>query len=176
MAHEAVSVEPAVVSLGLGSNLGNRRRNLAVALARLESLVRIEAVSSLYETEPVGPQDQPTFYNAACRGVTGLPPRGLLRHLQQVEHDIGRRPGERWGPRPIDIDLLLYGDQVVEEDSLIVPHPELAQRAFVLVPLVELAADVPHPVLGRSIRELLGEVDGSGVKQLTEPGWERFLK
>ena len=107
-----------MVYLGLGSNLGDRQRNLAVALRRLEPLVRVEAVSSLYETDPVGPRDQPPFLNAVCRGVTGLPPRGLLRHVQEVEHEIGRRLGPRWGPRPIDIDLLLYGDALVDETDL----------------------------------------------------------
>lgn len=161
-----------VVYLGLGSNLGNRRRNLAVALVRLEPLVRIQAVSSLYETDPVGPQDQPAFLNAACRAVTGLPPRGLLRHLQEVEREIGRRPGERWGPRPIDIDLLLYGNEVIDEPGLQVPHAELAKRAFVLAPLAELAPDASHPALGRTISGLLSEVGQDGVRKLDGPGWE----
>ena len=160
------------VYLGLGSNLGDRERNLAAALLRLEPLVRIEAVSALYETDPVGPQDQPPYLNAACRAVTGLPPRGLLRHLKEVEHEIGRRGGERWGPRPIDIDLLLYGDLVIHEDGLAVPHPELANRAFVLVPLAEVAAGVTHPVLGRVISDLAGAIDRAGVRLRAELGWE----
>lgn len=162
-----------VVYLGLGSNLGDRRRNLAVALRRLEPLVRIDTVSSLYETDPVGPQDQPPYYNAVCRGVTGLPPRGLLRHLQEVESELGRRTGSRWGPRPIDIDLLLYGDAVVEEADLRVPHPELAIRAFVLVPLAELAAEVEHPELGVTISSLVDEADRSGVRKQANSGWEK---
>jgi 2-amino-4-hydroxy-6-hydroxymethyldihydropteridine diphosphokinase len=162
-----------VVYLGLGSNLGDRRRNLAVALQRLEPLVRVEAASSLYETEPVGPSGQPRYYNAACRGVTGLPPLGLLRHLREVEHELGRRTGERWGPRPIDIDLLLYGDAVVEERELRVPHSELPGRAFVLVPLAELAAQVRHPELGRTIGSLADEADRSGVRRRAGLGWER---
>lgn len=162
------------VYLGLGSNLGDRQRNLAVALRRLEPLVRIEAVSALYETDPVGSQDQPLYLNAVCRGVTGLPPRGLLRHLQEVEREIGRRPPQAdWGPRPIDIDLLLYGEEIIEEPDLRVPHPELPNRAFVLVPLAELAAELKHPVLGRTIRSLADDVGGSGVRRRAEPGWER---
>jgi 2-amino-4-hydroxy-6-hydroxymethyldihydropteridine diphosphokinase len=161
------------IYLGLGSNLGNRQRNLAVALERLKPLVRVEAVSSLYETDPVGPQDQPAFLNAACRAVTGLPPRGLLRHLRQVEYEIGRRGGEKWGPRPIDIDLLLYGDLVIEEDDVAIPHPELHKRAFVLVPLAELAAELQHPTLGRSIASLAGANDRAGVRLREGPGWER---
>jgi 2-amino-4-hydroxy-6-hydroxymethyldihydropteridine diphosphokinase len=161
------------VYLGLGSNLGDRERNIAAALRRLEPLVRIEAVSSLYETDPVGPQDQPAYLNAACRGVTGLQPRALLRHLKEVEYELGRRDRSRWGPRPIDIDLLLYGDLTIEEEGLIVPHPELAKRAFVLVPLAEVAANAKHPLLGKTIDELAKEIDGPGVRLRAESGWER---
>lgn len=161
-----------VVYLGLGSNLGDRQRNLAAAIRRLEPLVRVEAVSSLYETDPVGPQDQPPFLNAVCRGVTGLPPQGLLRHLGEVEYELGRRAGHPWGPRPIDIDLLLYGDLSLEEPNLQVPHPELAQRAFVLVPLGELAADVRHPKLGETIGSLAAAVGEAGVRKRAAPGWE----
>jgi len=168
-----VSDELPRVYLGLGSNLGNRRRNLAVALERLAPLVRIEAVSSLYETQPVGPVEQPLYLNAVCRCVTGLHPLALMRHGQEVEREIGRRPGERWGPRPIDIDLLLYGDQVVDRDELRVPHPELANRAFVLVPLAELDPGVRVPGLGRTMSELLETVDRSGVRPVAEAGWER---
>jgi 2-amino-4-hydroxy-6-hydroxymethyldihydropteridine diphosphokinase len=167
-----VSELPAVY-LGLGANLGDRKRNLAVALRRLAPLVRVEAVSSLYETDPVGPQAQPPFLNAACRCVTGLPPRGLLRHLQEVERELGRRRGERWGPRPIDIDLLLYGDLVLDEEGLRVPHPELALRAFVLLPLVEVGGGVRHPALAGTIADLARAVDGAGVRLREGPGWER---
>lgn len=161
------------VFLALGSNLGDRRRNLAVALLRLEPLLRVEAVSSLYETEPVGP-DQPKYLNAVCRGITGLAPRALLRHVQEVEREIGRRPdGTRWGPRPIDIDLLLYGDVVADEPELRLPHPELAERAFVLVPLAELAGEARHPLLGESIVALAAKIDASGVRKQADAGWER---
>jgi 2-amino-4-hydroxy-6-hydroxymethyldihydropteridine diphosphokinase len=173
MEGETVSDDLPAIYLGLGSNLGDRRRNLAVALRRLEPLVRVEAVSSLYEAQPVGVEDQPPFYNAACRAVTGLPARGLLRHLHEVEHELGRRPGRRWGPRPIDIDLLFYGAGVIEEAELRVPHPELAKRAFVLAPLAELAPELEHPESGRTIAALLSEVGRDGVKKIEEPGWER---
>lgn len=164
---------PIVVYLGLGSNLSDRRRNLAVALRRLEPLVRVEAVSSLYETAPLGPQDQPSFFNAVCRAVTGLSPLDLLRHLQEIERGLGRRPSARWGPRPIDLDLLLYGDEVIDEPALRVPHPELPNRAFVLVPLAELAAELQHPELGESVRSLADRADQSGVRKQADAGWER---
>lgn len=167
-----MSNELPAVYLALGANLGDRERNLSVALRRLEPLVRIEAVSSLYETDPV-PPDQPAYLNAACRAITGLQPRALLRHLNEVEREIGRRWGPRWGPRPIDIDLLLYGDAVIEDDGLRVPHPELANRPFVLVPLADIAADVRHPELNRTIGELAQEADRSGVRLRAASGWEK---
>lgn len=161
-----------VVYLGLGSNLGDRRRNLVGALRRLAPHARVEAVSSLYETDPVGPQDQPPFYNAVCRATTGLSPQALLRRLQAIEQELGRTPGPRWGPRVIDLDLLLYGDAVVEDPDLRVPHPELHRRAFVLVPLAELAAGLRHPTLGRTMGELASEVGETGVRKLAGAGWE----
>lgn len=162
-----------VVYLGLGSNLGNRRANLAVALSRLEPLVRVQAVSSLYETDPAGIDQQPPFYNAACRATTGLEPQALLRHLKEVEYELGRRPGPRWGPRPIDIDLLLFDEAVIDQPDLRVPHREMSRRAFVLMPLAELAGDVRHPELGRAISSLANNADASGVRRLAAPGWER---
>lgn len=163
------------IYLALGANLGDRERNLSAALRRLEPLVRIEAVSSLYETDPVGPQDQPAYLNAACRGTTGLQPRALLRHLQAVEYELGRRgtAHARWGPRPIDIDLLFYGDEVIDDEELRVPHPELAKRAFVLAPLAEIAPDLQHPELARTVASLADGVDRAGVRLRAEPGWEQ---
>lgn len=172
MAEGLVTIELTVVYLGLGSNLGNRQRNLRAALRRLEPLVRVEAVSSLYETDPVGPQDQPEYLNVACRGVTGLSPQALLRHIEEVERELGRRLGSHMGPRLIDIDLLLYGDDVISESELRVPHPELANRAFVLTPLAELAADLRHPELGETMRSLAEAIDASGVRIRAGVGWE----
>ena len=163
----------ATVYLGLGSNLGNREANLRMALRGLTRMSRVAAVSSLYETDPVGLPEQPAFYNAACRIETGLEPRSLLRFLQNLEHEIGRRPGApRWGPRPIDLDVLLYGDRHLDEPELAVPHPRLHERAFVLVPLAEIAPDARQPLLGRSISDLLGAVDTSGVRLIAGPGWD----
>jgi 2-amino-4-hydroxy-6-hydroxymethyldihydropteridine diphosphokinase len=159
------------VCLGLGSNLGNREANLRTALGRLESLAHLEEVSSLYETQPLGPQDQPLYYNAACRISTGLRPAALLRHLKQIEREIGRRPGPRWGPRPIDLDILLFGDEVVKEADLVIPHPGLSERAFVLVPLSEVAAEMRDPISGQSIAELAARVDHAQVRQVRPRGW-----
>ncbi len=152
--------------------MGDRQGNLVAALRRLPPEVEVEAVSSLYETAPVGPQDQPSFLNAVCRGRTELPPMELLRHTQGIERELGRRSGPRWGPRVIDIDMLLYGDAVIDERDLRVPHPEMANRAFVLVPLAELADDVKHPELGRTVREMAAAAGSEGVQVRAGPGWE----
>jgi 2-amino-4-hydroxy-6-hydroxymethyldihydropteridine diphosphokinase len=160
------------VYLGLGSNLGNRLANLRMALRLLAPLCRVEETSSLYETAPLGVEAQPSFYNAVCRVTTGLGPRGLLRHLKNIEFQIGRRPGVHWGPRPIDMDIILYGDAVVEEPDLIVPHPRLAERAFVLVPLAELAPRLRHPVLGGTVQQLLTVVGSEGVVEVAAIGWK----
>ena len=143
------------------------------ALERLARQMHVDAISSLYETDPVGPEGQQDFYNAVCRASTQLTPNELLAHVKQVERDIGRMKRERWGPREIDIDILLYGDQVIEEPELHIPHPEMNNRAFVLVPLAELAADVRHPDGGRTIAELAADVDVGGVRLIEEPGWEK---
>ncbi|MPZ23440.1 MAG: 2-amino-4-hydroxy-6-hydroxymethyldihydropteridine diphosphokinase [Dehalococcoidia bacterium] len=135
------------IYVALGSNLGNREANLRMALRHLEPLARATRVSSLYETDPVGPEGQPQYYNGVAEIVTGLEPEALLRHLKNIEHEVGRRPGPRWGPRPIDLDLLLYDEVVIEGDFLAIPHPTMAERDFVMVPLAELAPDLVHPAL-----------------------------
>ena len=162
----------ATVYLGLGANVGNRQANLAMALRGLARMARVEAVSSLYETEPVGGPLQPPFYNACCRILSGLEPKQLLRFLKDLEGEIGRRPGgQRFGPRPIDLDILLYGDRVLADEELAIPHPRLAERAFVLAPLAEIAADVRHPSLGKTIGELLASVSQEGVRRIADSDW-----
>ena len=143
--------------VGLGANVGNRRENLdrAVELLGAEPGVRVFAVSSVRETDPVGYEDQPRFLNAVCAVDTELGPRDLLERLLAIERALGRvRTGPRFGPRTIDLDLLLYGNETVDEPGLTVPHPRLAERLFVLEPLLELAPDLVLPD-GRAIRDLV---------------------
>ena len=164
----------ATVYLSLGANLGDRLANMRLALARLQTLACLEEVSSLYETDPQGVSDQPLFLNAVCRFSTGLEPQALLRFLKNLEREIGRQPGgQRWGPRPIDLDILLYDDRVVDAPDLTVPHPRLAERAFVLVPLCELAPALRHPLLGKTMKELLASLGKKGVRKVAPKGWEK---
>jgi 2-amino-4-hydroxy-6-hydroxymethyldihydropteridine diphosphokinase len=145
----------ATVYLGLGSNLGNRARNIYEALRRLRSNVRLDRISSLYETEPVGLTDQPWFLNLVCLGQTALQPEALLVVVKGIERDMGRKEGIRFGPRVIDIDILFYDDLVMRTERLEIPHPRLHQRGFVLIPLMELAPDLVHPVLEDNVREIV---------------------
>ncbi len=158
------------IFVGLGANIGDRERTIRRALAQLDKLPETELlrVSSLYDTDPIGVLEQPPFLNAVAELESGLAARELLWHLLLVERRLGRDgTRQRWGPRTIDLDLLLYGNDEIDEPDLIVPHPELHRRAFVLVPMAELAPDLLHPVIDRSVRELLHENDQlSGVRSL----------
>lgn len=146
---------PELAYLSLGSNLGNRVKNLSDVLQRLAMAGTVQAVSSLYETEPVDVTDQPWFVNCVVALETDLPPRDLLKTLLGIEHAMGRQRTRAKGPRTIDIDILMYGESVVDEPGLQIPHPAMHQRRFVLEPMVEVAPDVVHPLFKKTMRELL---------------------
>jgi len=144
--------------VGLGSNLGDRQATLRRALELLAEHVHVVAASTFRETDPVGVLDQPRFVNAAARIETELPPLALLEVLLAVERRLGRERNERWGPRTIDLDLLLYGQESLEEPGLTVPHPRLHERRFALEPLAELKPALVVPGRGE-VRELLARLD-----------------
>ena len=151
------------VYLALGANLGDRHGSLIAAIDRLCAHVRLAALSAIYETEPWGQVDQPRFLNAACAIDTDLSPHDLLALLKSIEAEMGRQPSLRFGPRLIDLDLLLYGEAVVDGADLNVPHPRLPERAFVLTPLAEIAPDVVHPTLRLTVRDLAARAGSAGV-------------
>jgi 2-amino-4-hydroxy-6-hydroxymethyldihydropteridine diphosphokinase len=148
------------VFLSLGSNIGDREDHLAAAVQALGAVLGELRASPIYQTEPVGVTDQPAFLNLAVSGETNLPPRDLLGAVKRIEYEMGRRPTYRWGPRVIDIDILLYGDLILEEEDLTVPHRELQGRAFVLVPLADIAAEAVHPAAGETIATLRDRAPG----------------
>ena len=151
------------VYLGLGTNLGDRRMNLQTAIRALPPAVLVRAESKIYETPAWGYEDQPRFLNMAIEAQTELAPKDLLAHIKEIERRLGRKATFRWGPRVIDIDILFFDELVLESPQLIIPHARLQERAFVLVPLRDLAPDLMHPVLHKSIRQLSEEVDASGI-------------
>ena len=146
--------------LGLGSNLGDREENLRKALSLLRDVGEITALSSVYETEPWGYAEQPSFLNLVCGFRTSLSPPELLALVQEVERRLGRVRTIRYGPRTIDVDILLYGDRIVDTPDLQIPHPRIPERAFVLAPFAEIAPDVEHPTLKRPISALLADAPG----------------
>jgi 2-amino-4-hydroxy-6-hydroxymethyldihydropteridine diphosphokinase len=154
------------VYLALGSNLGERDANLKAALAALKPDVRIDRVSSVYDTAPQLVLDQPRFHNIACSGRTQLDPFALLRLAKHIERELGRIAGPRYGPRLIDIDLLLYDDLIIDTPELVVPHPRMAERAFVLVPLAEIAPDLRPPTLQADVRSLAAALPTMEVRWL----------
>jgi len=159
-------VTQVAIYLALGSNLGDRMGNLASAVEHLSQKVNIKRVSSVYETEPVYYKEQPLYLNTALSAITELDPFELLSFVKSIESALGRQPSFRDAPRLIDIDILFYGDRVVQTEELTVPHPGIAKRAFVLVPLAEIAPGLVHPVLQKRVSELLAVVEGiDGVRK-----------
>lgn len=152
------------VYLALGTNLVDRKKNLSAARKSLSSKITIKETSSIYETEPWGEIDQGDFLNQVIHGTTSLSPRELLEFIKQIEVNLGRKPGIRYGPRIIDIDILFYGDHIYSSPDLTIPHPRISERAFVLVPLAEIASDLRIPGSGETIRDLLAVIDQKGVK------------
>jgi len=149
------------VFLSLGSNIGEREAQLRQAIERLEAAgVQVVRTSSVYETEPQDLREQPWFLNLVLEVETGLAPIQLLATILEIEESMGRKREVPKGPRSIDIDILLYGDGIVETEDLQIPHPRLARRRFVLEPLAELAPDLRHPQSNRTMRDLLREVMG----------------
>ena len=148
---------------------------MSEAIDRLSrhSEIELQAVSALYRTPPWGKTDQPPFLNAAIRIATRLPPMALLMAVLKVEKELGRERMERWGPRTIDIDILLYGTSAVDEPGLRIPHPRLTQRAFALAPLVDVMPDAR--IEGRPATEWLAESDRAGMQRLAEPGWQKTV-
>jgi 2-amino-4-hydroxy-6-hydroxymethyldihydropteridine diphosphokinase len=154
---------PVIAYLGLGANLGAPARQLEEALERLNESFEVEVtrVSTFYRNPPLGPENQPWYVNAVARVRTRLGPEELLHLLQQIETAMGRVRGERWGPRRLDLDLLLYNGEVIFTPDLVVPHPEMQHRVFVLAPLAEIAPRAWHPVLHKSAADLLAELDAA---------------
>ena len=151
------------VYIALGSNLGDRSANLEAAVEALPPSVRVLLRSPIYETPPWGYTDQPAFLNQVVQAETDLTPQDLLTYLKKLEEKLGRQPTFQYGPRKIDLDILLYDDLVLETPSLTIPHPHLAERAFVLLPLADLAPDLVHPVLGITVTEMLSKLNQEGI-------------
>lgn len=155
--------QPERIYLSLGTNLGNRELNLEAVKCELPPEVVILDCSPVYQTEPWGFLDQPDFLNQVLVVETSLSPYELLEHIKGIERKIGRKPSIRFGPRIVDIDILFYGDRIIQEEDLVIPHPRLKDRAFVLIPLTDIDPDLKYPGTDLSISDLLLEIDLTGV-------------
>lgn len=154
-----------IIYLALGSNLEDRLANLKQAIASLPPQMMVKAKSRVYETPPWGYADQPMFLNQVLQAKTYLDPEPLLRHIKRLEVALGRKTGFRNGPRLIDIDILFYDDLVLETPALTLPHPHLHERGFVLLPMMDIAPDLVHPVKQKSIREMVAFCDVGGIRE-----------
>jgi 2-amino-4-hydroxy-6-hydroxymethyldihydropteridine diphosphokinase len=155
------------VFLALGSNLGDRARNLKAAIAGLSGIIDVTRISPIYETEPKYVEDQPQFLNMAVAGETDLAASDLLASIKTLECSLGRTPSERFGPRIIDLDIIFYGEVQIDLPDLTIPHPGLAERAFVLRPLADIAPTKPHPASGKSVKTMLDELpEDDGIKRV----------
>ncbi len=158
------------VFLALGSNLGDRAANLRAAIEAVKPEVQIINCSAVYETPPWGYTDQPKFLNQVVEGETSLSPEELLEHIKEIEVRLGRQETFQFGPRIIDLDIIFFDDQVIDSPPLIIPHPRMAERGFVLIPLADLAPQFQHPILGDSVSDLLSKVDQAGVVMFSPKG------
>ncbi|MDD2921048.1 MAG: 2-amino-4-hydroxy-6-hydroxymethyldihydropteridine diphosphokinase [Anaerolineales bacterium] len=152
-----------IVYLAFGSNMGDRLANLKMAVGNLAPQMSLKAKSQVYETPPWGYKNQPAFLNQVIKAETYLDAPALLKHLKRLEKALGREPGFENGPRLIDIDILFFDDEIVDTPALTIPHPRLHERAFVLVPLADIAPNFVHPILNKTVFELLADVDQSGI-------------
>jgi 2-amino-4-hydroxy-6-hydroxymethyldihydropteridine diphosphokinase len=164
------------VYLALGANIGERLKNLERALQELCTIMSIQTISSIYETEPVGYLEQPRFLNMVCMGETELTPQKLLHAIKRIELLLGRQPGIRNGPRPIDIDILFYDRLQIDEATLMIPHPRLKERSFVLAPLAEIAPDFVPPDTRETVTELLQKLPQEGLEKILFEGKNRDVR
>lgn len=161
-------MEDHIVYLALGTNLGNRASNLKEAVAALPPQMEVQARSQVYETPPWGHIEQGKFYNQVLKAKTYLEPEQLLKHLKRLEVALGRVTSFQNGPRLIDIDILFYDDLVLESPALVIPHPRVHERGFVLLPMMDIAPDFVHPVKQRSVRDLIAGCDLRGIVQVVK--------
>jgi 2-amino-4-hydroxy-6-hydroxymethyldihydropteridine diphosphokinase len=163
-------MEEHIVYLALGSNLGDRLANLKQAINALTPQMEVKAKSQVYETPPWGYEDQPKFLNQAIKAKTYLDPEPLLKHIKRLEVALGRKETFPNGPRLIDLDILFYDDQVLNTPSLVIPHPRLQERGFVLLPLMDIDPDLVHPVSKQSVREMVAQCNVDGIEKFALQG------